>query len=106
MPNDISSMTESEINAEIQRLHELRRELRRKGAATLASPPSQMKAASPSEALLPSDVLHLNARQIEALRKAREHVRQSLAQQHGWTVRDDALDAIDLALRAARMVSS
>jgi hypothetical protein len=73
---------------------------------TAAQQPRAATLASPPKAPLPSDVLHLNARQIEALRKAYEHVRQSMAQQHGWTVRDDALDAIDLALRAARVVSS
>lgn len=46
------------------------------------------------------DVLHLSVRQVEALREAREYVRVHMAHEHGWTVRDEALDAIDRALQS------
>jgi len=50
--------------------------------------------------------VELTAAEIAALDKAHEHVRETMAHQHSWEIRDAALSGIDKLLAAARAVQS
>jgi hypothetical protein len=51
-----------------------------------------------------SSELHvsLTAAEVEALQKARDHVRVHMAHEHSWETRDNAMTAIGKVLAAAR----